>query len=311
MRPFAIMFHHFHDDVRHLRGQGSVAVDNLHAILDTYEDLILDAREWHDRLLAGDLSKGQACLTFDDGLRCQYDIALPALRERGLRAFWFPYSAPQTGSPDQLEIYRHFRTAQFPDVNAFYAAFDAYWQNGPFEEKIKKSLEDFHADQYLSEYTFYSEEDRRFRFIRDRALDRTEFADTIESMLDAFGYDRQGAAKELWMKPEHFIELHEEGHIIGLHSHTHPTRIVDLDRESQAREFDRNATWLREVVGIATDSVAYPCGSYDQGMIRLLEERGIKIGFQSRMGPATSRMEIPRLDNALALTGDSAPVTAQ
>ena len=47
------------------------------------------------------------CLSFDDALLCQYEIAAPIMKRRNLNAFFFIYSSPFSGKPDYLEIYRH------------------------------------------------------------------------------------------------------------------------------------------------------------------------------------------------------------
>jgi len=52
-------------------------------------DRILPAREWLSRAEAGLLEPDDICLSFDGNLRCQFDVALPVLREFGLTAFWF------------------------------------------------------------------------------------------------------------------------------------------------------------------------------------------------------------------------------
>ena len=81
------MFHHFHDG-RHPAGQGSLSA---HELADVIRFLgparILPAREWLTRALAGTFDRGDLCLTFDDNLRCQYDVALPVLRHRIITNF--------------------------------------------------------------------------------------------------------------------------------------------------------------------------------------------------------------------------------
>ena len=50
---------------------------------------ILPARQWMQCALTATLRPTDVCLTFDGGLRCQYDVAMPVLRFYGLTAFWF------------------------------------------------------------------------------------------------------------------------------------------------------------------------------------------------------------------------------
>ncbi|PIW26396.1 MAG: xylanase [Rhodospirillales bacterium CG15_BIG_FIL_POST_REV_8_21_14_020_66_15] len=301
MIPIGLMFHHFRDGGRHLAGQGAISADQFDALLDAYADRILCAREWRERRLRGDLTSGEICLTFDDGLLCQYDVALPVLQARGLTAFWFPYTGPLAGAPDRLEIYRYFRTLCFPDVDAFYAAFDGFWNGTRWRRRILKGLSDFNPGNYLSEYPFYSEGDRKFRFIRDRILGREAFAEVMDSLIDTYPFDPAQARRNLWMDRRQLRALHEDGHIVGLHSHTHPTRITDQPFDEQKWEIDTNAEWLEKTTGDAPDCIAYPCGDYDGRLLAYLDARGIRIGFQSRLNDASDPMEVPRLDHVLAM----------
>ena len=57
-------------------------------VVDGFEHLdpsrILPAREWQDRLQRGALRSVDLCLTFDDALRCQFDVARPVLELKRL-----------------------------------------------------------------------------------------------------------------------------------------------------------------------------------------------------------------------------------
>src|SRR4051812_1212306 len=103
------MFHHFHGGA-HARGQGAISAQQLDELLDFVgAGRILPALEWQERSTRGTLAPDDLCITFDDALRCQVDIALPVLESRGLTAFWFVYSSVFEGVRERLEIYRHVR----------------------------------------------------------------------------------------------------------------------------------------------------------------------------------------------------------
>lgn len=301
MVQFGIMFHHFYDESRHVRGQGAISAHQLKKLLNAYEGRVLCAKEWQNRLLNNELEDGQTCLTFDDGLLCQYDIALPILEERNLTAFWFPYTAPLDGEPDRLEIYRFFRTVCFEDVEAFYEAFWVFLDQGEFRELINQGLKTFDPKSYLSLYSFYTDGDRTFRYIRDIILGSDKYIDAMDEMMSEYDFDCEKAHSQLWMNDEHLTYLHKHDHVIGLHTHSHPTRITDFPVERQEWEFDKNASWLVDNVGVNANCVAYPCGDYDQRLLDILAERGVQIGFQSRMSEMASHLEVPRIDHIYAI----------
>src|SRR5262245_41086900 len=125
MPAHGIMFHHFHDG-QHPRGQGSISAEQLDQLIRIVgRHRILPAREWLLRARAATLGDDDLCLTFDDTLRCQYDVALPVLSQHGITAFFFIYTSVLDGELERLEIYRRFRTVCFPSVDDFYDAFFA------------------------------------------------------------------------------------------------------------------------------------------------------------------------------------------
>ena len=88
------MFHHFHND-KHLSAQGSLSQKNFKDMLiwlgEEYN--LLGAKEFRNRFLNGTLTNNDICLTFDDSLKCQYDIAVPILKKFKVDAFFFVYSS--------------------------------------------------------------------------------------------------------------------------------------------------------------------------------------------------------------------------
>ena len=146
---YGVMFHHF-CDARHPRGQGAITAQELEDILD-YVGLhrILPAHEWLERATKGTLEAGETCLTFDDALRCQYDIALPVLERYGLTAFWFVYSSVFEGNEEPLEIYRYFRAVEYTDMDEFCVAF-AEEVRSTYPNEYAAGMKTFDAEKYLS-----------------------------------------------------------------------------------------------------------------------------------------------------------------
>jgi peptidoglycan/xylan/chitin deacetylase (PgdA/CDA1 family) len=88
MKPHGIMFHHFHDNL-HIKGQGSISASKLEAMIKYLkkDKIILSADEWYYKALCNRLRDNEVCLTFDDNLKCQFDIAYPVLEMLNLKAF--------------------------------------------------------------------------------------------------------------------------------------------------------------------------------------------------------------------------------
>ena len=119
-----IMFHHFHDDKMHIKSQGSINSDDFYKIIKFIgKNNILDADVYFEKFKNNKLKNNQVCLTFDDAIKSQIDIALPILEDLNIKGFFFVYTSLFEGNPDSLEIFRYFRAKYFNSVDKFYQKF--------------------------------------------------------------------------------------------------------------------------------------------------------------------------------------------
>jgi len=297
--PHGIMFHHFHDG-HHPAGQGSLSADDLRALLRFVgRGRILGAREWLERAVAGRLEPGQVCLTFDDNLRCQYDVALPVLAEAGLTAFWFVPTATLDGGVERLELYWQFRVRCFDDIDLFYEAFFRTLATSVYAERVERALRDFDAGSYLAQFRFYSEPDRRFRFVRDEVLGPRCYQHVMDTLIQSMGIELRELARDVWMERQHLCRLQAEGHVLGLHTHTHPTRLTELPAAEQLREYRDNYMSLLALLGEPPTTVAHPCNACTEETLAILRGLGVRLGFRSHLAPGQhSELEFPREDCA-------------
>ena len=293
----AVMFHHFHDE-SYPKGQGAISADDFILILNEVEKThpLIDAKDWL-QLATEDKLIDEVCLTFDDGLACQYDIAFPILKEKGLSAFWFIYSSILDGQVERLEKYRHFRTTKFKSVNQFYHHFfNTLEKKFEFKDKVEGGLEKFNEKDYLKEFPFYTREDKKFRYIRDRLLNVDEYFEIMEFMIKDSGY--QILVKDLWIDKKQVRSISEDGHIIGLHSHTHPTQLAALSKVQQFNEYIQNKKQIESVTGEVVVSMSHPCNSYTDETLKILNSLGIQVGFCSNMSEINKKgLEFPREDH--------------
>lgn len=296
-----IMFHHFHDETKHIVGQGSISMQEFENLLDYYGETyrLISADEYLFRSNNHCLAENDVCITFDDGLLCQYDVAYPVLQKRKITAFWFIYTSPLTGKIEKLEIYRHFRFSKFDGIEEFYAAFfDSAKQYCP--DAVEK-LKDFNPSEYAKGFPFYTPNDKRFRYLRDHVLGDARYCHLMDQMIADYHYDISGNADLLWLKGEQIQELHRNGHIVGLHSHTHPTTMDRKPFPEQKEEYSVNKACLESITRQKIVSVSYPCNSYNMDTIRCMLELDIQIGFRANMLPEKiygRQFEYPREDHA-------------
>ena len=300
MHAHGIMFHHFHDETANLKRQGSISAADLELIITTLRANfnILDAKEYSKRTSTGTLQSNDLTLTFDDALKCQHDIAAPILKKYNIRAFFFVYSSVFGDNPDPLEYYRDFRNSYFNNIDSFYESFFMHFNDK--HPNLSKDYKQNYPKDYLSEFPFYTDNDRHFRFVRDKILGPEPYSSILEIMMQSAGYSKAERRKTLFLEKKDLISLSSEGHSIGLHSHTHPTQIHLLDEITQRREYEENHRFIQETIGIKPDCMSHPNGNYDSTTLSILNHLGISIGFRSSMNPSVgmSNLEIPREDHA-------------
>lgn len=266
---------------------------------------ILSPLEWLEKLKNNSLKEDDLCLTFDDGLRCQKEIALPVLEYLNIKAFWFVYSSVFEGQYANLEIYRLFRTKFFDNINEFYDVFFDKALEAGFAERISCIMNEKAIDKQIQLFPFYSINDIKFRLVRDKVLGVRNYEMIMDSIIAEHNLYKTDLANNLWMSNKDLIYLNNTGHVLGLHSYSHPTVIADLSYEDQYEEYVRNSNHLKSICGINPVAMSHPCNSYDENSILILKELNIQCGFRSNMYPNTqrnrlypSKYELPREDHA-------------
>lgn len=293
------MFHHFHG-AGHPVVQGSVGGVEFRAMLEyLYSNHnVINADVFRKKYLAGDVDKRDICLTFDDGLACQYDVALPILNEFGVKAFFFVYTSIFEGGLEMLEIHRYFRTVCFDSTDDFYSKFFDEFR-AAFPKEASAAQDKFRKGDFFNEFSFYSDNDRYYRYVRNYVLGPESFNDIYLAMMDELNFDCGAIAKKLWMSRAQLKELTDDGHYLGLHSHSHPTDMRLLGRDEQRLQYSTNKDLIEKICGFPVKVMSHPCGSYNDETLEVLRELGIEIGFRSNeaMVPSRSTLELPRIDH--------------
>jgi peptidoglycan/xylan/chitin deacetylase (PgdA/CDA1 family) len=279
-----IMFHHFHDNGIHTKGQGSINKDDFYKIINFIgRNNIVDADRFYEKLKDHKLKDNEVCLTFDDGIKCQIDIALPVLEDLKIKSFFFVYTSIFDEKPDNLEIFRYFRMNYFISVDEFYENF--YETLG---EDLKKFFEKNNDKIKAAKIKFpqYSISDIKFRFVRNYFLTKIQYEETMFLMFKAKQFNYKDFFKKLFFQKDDLQKLNDLGHIIGLHTHNHPTLLEKLNYDEQRNEFEKCLSLISNFLNKPKNeikSISYPCGSYNNDTLAVLKELGIELGFQNTM----------------------------
>lgn len=279
-----IMFHHFHDNKFHLRGQGSIDSSEFRKIINFIgKKNILSPEEFIHKLENKNLKKTDLCLTFDDALKCQHNIALPVLKDFKLKAFFFIYTSIFTKNPNMLEFHRFFRMNYYKKVDEFYDEFfgDEYLQKYLRFLNKKKIIRLFKT--YKKKFPFYTFNDVKFRILRDYILNKKSFDKIMMSLFKKKRFNYKSLKSKLFMSKSDISNLCNSGNLIGLHSHSHPYQMQNLNYNNQKKEYKKNEKFLKKIVGKNIISMSHPSGSYNNNTIKILKKMNIEIGFKQIM----------------------------
>jgi len=279
-----IMFHHFHDNKIHKKGQGSISGEDFYKMIKFIgRKNILDANVFHEKYKNKKLKDNEVCLTFDDAIKCQIDIAVPILEEFNIKSFFFIYTSIFDGNPDKLEIFRYFRMNFFNNLDDFYKNFYIILEKdlSKFFEKNKKKI-----NATKIKFPFYSNEDIKFRLVRDFFLTKDEYEKNMFLMMKEKKVDYNSFLNKLFFEKKDLLSLNSLGHTIGLHSHSHPTVLENLDYNDQKKEYIKCLNSILRILKKPKQhikSMSHPCGSYNRFTLEILKELGIEIGFKQIM----------------------------
>ena len=293
-----IMFHHFHDNKTHTKGQGSIDKNDLYKMINFIgRNNILDADIFFEKLKNNKLKNNEVCFTFDDAIKCQIDIALPVLEEFKIKSFFFVYSSIFEGKPDNLEVFRYFRMNFFESVDEFYQNFykildkDLKSFFSKFDDKIKETKKKF---------PFYSIEDIKFRLVRDYLLSKEKYEKSMFLLFKEKKFNPKDFFQKIFFHKSDLQTLDNLGHSIGLHSHSHPMLLEKLNYDEQKSEYE---TCLSIISGLLNKSkkeikcMSHPCGSYNHNTLDILKELGIELGFRQIM-TADSKKNTKKINNS-------------
>jgi peptidoglycan/xylan/chitin deacetylase (PgdA/CDA1 family) len=264
----------FRAQVRHLRDRFRlIALDELIALADA--DFAVD--------------RPTALITFDDGYRDNFDVALPILEELGaVASFFIPtgfftnprlpwwdhlaYVLKQTRRP-RIELERPGPESEpEPEPEPLVLDLEANGRPAAIAAVVRLYLDGKIAD-----------------------ADEPAFRAHLEERAGV-AVDESALGRDLFMTWDQVRGLAERGMAIGSHAHDH-CNLARLDEAGQRRELSESKRILEHELGREVRALAYPfgwAGTYSSLTEHLAQETGYRLAFSSlegvnRPGPSPSR----------------------
>lgn len=295
-----VMFHHFNDKKNFIKSPGSINLNQFEKIINFIKvKNIFSADKFSIKKNKNYLEKKQFFLTFDDGLKSQL-LTLKILKKHSIKAFFFINSKYIDSDKISPELIRYFIYIHCKGMKKFFKVFSKSCNlnlNTFFDNKKNE------IKKYQSKYKFYSIEDIKFRIIRDY-LDSSKFNSIIKKIMVQKYFNKNKIIKKLYMSKKDLLRIHKMGHIIGLHTHSHPMNIAKLSIRQIKKEFNQNNNTLKKIIRSNEDikSMSYPRGISDIKTKKILKEMGVKIGFSNILNKKNrSNLEISRINHKYIL----------
>jgi len=234
-------------------------------------------------------------LTFDDGLKDQYQNAVPILEKYSATAAFFPITSVFEGRLPaahkvhvllsrfsvhaMIDFFHKFMAEFYPDLRAQYVI--------PKDKRLtdKRLHEDIPSANF-KETLIALPEDIRGRFLRH--------------CFKVNGLSEKKVSRELFMSREEIKNLQKAGLIIGGHSHGHYAMSID-DELFLKKDVELSRQILTDLLGAAPTVFSYPHGRYGNAAVKVIKEAGFEYALTIERRGLTledQRFLIPRYDTA-------------
>jgi peptidoglycan/xylan/chitin deacetylase (PgdA/CDA1 family) len=258
------------------------------------------------------LPRNSALLTFDDGYLDHFLYAFPILAERKIQGCFFP---PGRAISERrvLDVNKiHFVLANAKSVEALLEDVFALLDEHRVEFDLPSNESLFAQLGKPSRYD--SKEVVFIKRLLQRELPpslKTRIADRLFRKFVTS--DETAFANELYMTPDQLKCMLNNGMYVGSHGWNHYW-LDALTADEQEDEIDQSLQFLEGLGASTRDwTMCFPYGAYDEATLRILREKGCKVGLSTRVGIADlekdDALTLPRLDtNDLPTDANAAPV---
>ena len=212
----------------------------------------------------GALPERGCVVTFDDGLRCQFELALPVLDLLGVPAIFFVSGKP-LAEGRALTVHKiHALRERLEDRRLL--------------ERLEVSADAVDPALAEAHYRYDTPEAARVKYLLNMALQPAERDEAVDALFATEFPDEAAFCRALYMGPEEIAALRGS---LGAHSYGHePLTMLappDLDRD-----LDRLGLLLEGAAGEPIRTFSYPHGTrgtVDLQVARALEAKGFAAAF--------------------------------
>jgi len=278
-----VNFHYFGDENRYKRGIFPINREHFsnqinllakHFSFISQNDLV--------RAIEGEynLSENSCLITFDDGLRCQYDIAFPILKQSGIPAIFFVGSLPYLKRKTCLVHKIHYVLANY-STNEVTEQINEFIQKNKNQESFIKVIEKIKIES-LKKYRYDEPMTAIIKMIlnTDRVFSFRTREKIISRLFHNLVTDEKKFTDLLYFDKKQLIDLFDRG-MLGSHSHSHKS-LASLSDIQIEKDLKINKSVIEGLVSGNIISASFPHGGkldVNSKVLTVCKKIGFKLGF--------------------------------
>ena len=213
----------------------------------------------------GRLPERSCLITFDDGLRCQYEQAVPVLDDLGIPAAFFVMGAPYLEGRVPTVHMLHWSRANHGDAKVLELVEEWAGEHGLSQHPADIDI------QEARKLNPYDDADAaRLKYFLTRTIDESTLQAILDHLFSALGVDSEDFISTFFMSKDMIKELAARG-MIGSHALSHRP-LAGLSDDDIYKELNQTKGFLESICGDSIHALSYPYGIADSVDHRVAEQ---------------------------------------
>ena len=226
----------------------------------------------------GDIPERSCMVTFDDGLKCQFEEALPILQKKNIPTVFFVCSLPYVEKKVCTVHKIHWLRSNF-STEVFFGLIESQMR-----ELLGKDIDHYLGIDAIKKasgrYRYDNAHEAGLKYLLTSILSFSDRERIINNIFSTEIADEEKFAEELYLTEDQIRQIYQNGSL-GMHSYDHHPLLM-FEKNDLRESLFRNKNHLENLVQGEIYSISYPYGSnleVDEQAFGQCRDIGLKLGF--------------------------------